>query len=95
MHKIIFSTFLLILIFTISGCDRGDSVKQPKKPLIYEGMPSSELTLTLGQPDSVQQGGTVYNADLNKTQNVEKWYYETRTVVLIDDTIKMPSLKER
>lgn len=63
--------------------------------MVYEGMPVGDLTLTLGSPDSIQAGGTVYNADLSKTQKVEKWYFDARTVVVIDDTVKTPNLNER
>ena len=63
--------------------------------MIYEGMPTTELTQVIGEPDSIQSGGTVYNADYNKSQVVKKWYYSTRTIVVIDDTVKTPQLIER
>ncbi|NEN25022.1 hypothetical protein G3O08_16090 [Cryomorpha ignava] len=86
---------MLILFVSLQACNFSEPEKRKKRPMVYEGMPISDLTLALGAPDSIQNGGSVYNADLNKTQKVEKWYFDTRTVVVIDDTVKTPNLNER
>ena len=79
----------------IASCGSGSPEKRNERPMIYEGMPTTELTQVIGEPDSIQSGGTVYNADFNKSQVVKKWYYNTRTIVVIDDTVKTPQLIER
>ena len=95
MHKFIISGLFLICIISFQACNSAAPDKKKERPMVYEGMPISDLTLTLGTPDSIQTGGSVYNADLSKTQKVEKWYFDTRTVVVIDDTVKTPNLNER
>lgn len=95
MLKPICSGLLLIGLVSLQACNTAGPENKKERPMVYEGMPISDLTLTLGAPDSIQAGGSVYNADLSKTQKVEKWYFDTRTVVVIDDTVKTPNLNER
>lgn|SRR5690554_34798 len=85
----------LIVILSTPGCDFSDPEQRRERPMVYEGMSVNDLTITLGSPDSVQSGGTVYNADLGRTQKVEKWYFDSRTVVVIDDTVKTTNIIER
>lgn len=85
----------VLLTTIIVSCGTGSSDKREERPMIYEGMPTTELTEVIGEPDSIRSGGTVYNADFNKNQVVKKWYYNTRTIVVIDDTVKTPQLIER
>jgi len=87
-----------IIFFMAIGmisCNVGAPEKQRERPMIYEGMPTTELTQLLGEPDSIQSGGMVYNANFDKNLVVKKWYYNTRTIVVIDDTVKTPQLMER
>ncbi len=93
MHKVEIRCFFLgLMLWSCSGS--GDENKK-ERPMVYEGMPVKDLTLILGKPDSIQKGGSVFNADYNKNQLVEKWYYDVRTVVLIDDTVKTTNLEVR
>jgi len=95
MHNPITTFLILLVAIGLQACDFSEPEKKRERPMVYEGMPIEDLTLTLGSPDSIQPGGTVYNADISKTQKVEKWYFDTRTVVVIDDTVKTPNLNER
>ena len=94
-YKLRFIGIGIALTTIMVSCGTGGTEKRQERPMIYEGMPASELTEVIGEPDSIQSGGTVYNADYNKNQIVRKWYYNTRTIVLIDDTVKTPQLIER
>lgn len=86
---------IALMAVGIVSCNTGSSENRNVRPMIYEGMPATELKEVIGEPDSIQSGGTVYNADFNKSQIVKKWYYNTRTIVVIDDTVKTPQLIER
>lgn len=94
-YNLRFFTIAVLLAVGIGSCGTSNPEKRRERPMIYEGMPTTELTEVIGQPDSIQSGGTVYNADLNKSQIVKKWYYNARTIVVIDDTVKTPQLIER
>jgi|SRR5690554_3341063 len=91
----LFRISFVLFAVAIAGCASSGPEKRKERPMIYEGMPTTELTEVIGEPDSIQSGGTVYNADINKSQVVKKWYYNTRTIVVIDDTVKTPQLIER
>lgn len=85
-------TYVLILsALSFSACDTGDPPEEVR-PLVYEGMSAEELRQTLGNPEKTEPGGTVYDANAEKTKVVEKWFYAKRTVVLIDDTVKSPNI---
>lgn len=95
LYRILRNGFLFFSITLFVACQSGGKKEAEIRPLIYEGMPKGELVEILGQPDSVLSGGTVYNADYNKSFPIEKWYYKTRTVMIINDSVKTPQLKER
>lgn len=87
--------FLVFILIACVACKPGGKKDADVRPLIYEGMPKDELIEILGQPDSIVSGGSVYNADYNKNFAIYKWYYKTRTVMIINDSVKTPQLKER
>ena len=62
--------------------------------MVYEGMPANELENVLGKPTNIDSSGSVFDANKGKTIKVQKWYYDKRTVVLIDDTVKTPNLPD-
>ena len=62
--------------------------------MVYEGMPAKDLESTLGEPMKVDSTGSVFDANKGRTLKVQKWYYEKRTVVLIDDTVITPNLPD-
>lgn len=62
--------------------------------MVYEGMPTSELRLVLGEPLSKDSMSTIYLADFGKTVVVEKWSYNKRDVLVINDTIKNPNFTD-
>lgn len=95
MPKYIYSISLLAIGVVFYNCGGNNADTKNLRPMVYEGMPINDLSITLGKPDSIEPGGTIYNADYNKTQKVVKWYYDERTVVIIDDTVKTPNLEER
>lgn len=95
MRKRFVPGLLLMVFIGLQACTFSEPEKKKERPMVYEGMPIEDLTIVLGTPDSIQSGGSVYNADLSKTQKVEKWYFDTRTVVVIDDTVKTPNMNER
>ena len=49
-------------------------------------MSVEELREILGAPDSIQPGGSVYDANSERTKRVEKWFYPKRKVMVIDDS---------
>lgn len=61
------------------------------KQMVHEGMPAGSLRNVLGEPDSTVKGGTVYDVEMGVKKSVERWHYPKRTVVLIDDTVKVPN----
>ena len=95
MRKMTFTIRYFIIALFLFSCTGSGVEPKKERAMVYEGMPANDLTLILGEPDSIQAGGSVYNADYNRTQVVEKWYYDVRTVVLIDDTVKTTNLNER
>lgn len=57
--------------------------------MVYEGMAKSALQEVLGRPDSIGEVQKIYDANRGIQKSVERWYYSKRTVVLIDDTVKV------
>lgn len=81
---------IFILMVLLVSC--GQPKKAPEKPLIYEGMPSKELLNILGNPLSIDSSGRVFNAELREIQKMETWAFPNRIVLIINDTVKDPSL---
>lgn len=63
--------------------------------MVYEGMPINELKDVLGEPQNIDSAGSVYDANLGIKKQVEKWRYEKRTVIVINDTVLKPNLINR
>ena len=84
---------LLTLLASCSSFESGET--QQAKPMVYEGMAVEELKQVLGEPDSTSQGGTIYDVEAGNKKALYRWYYEKRTVVVIDDTVKVPSETQR
>lgn len=85
------TSFTLISCCVAIAACQNEPPPEEQRPMVYEGMPINELRQTLGKPDTIQPGGTVYDANTESTKKVEKWVYEKRTVVVIDDTVKSPN----
>ena len=64
------------------------------RPMVYEGMSVADLREILGEPFAKDSLSTIYMADYGKTVVVEKWSYDKRTVLVINDTIKNPNFKD-
>lgn len=64
------------------------------RPMVYEGMAADELRKVLGEPAQIDTLAPLYSADLEQMVDVVKWQYEKRTVIIINDTIKNPNLKD-
>lgn len=76
------------------GCDHpetGTTHSAETQKMVYEGMPGVDLKNVLGAPDSTAEWGSVYDVEAGRKKAVERWYYPKRTVVLIDDTVKVPN----
>jgi hypothetical protein len=56
-------------------------------------MSSQELESVLGQPNEKDSISSIYLPDQSKTVAVEKWFYDKRVVLIINDTIKVPNVK--
>ena len=81
---IVCSTLLLCV-----SCSNS-SEKIEEKPLVYEGMSKNDLIINLGEPISKDSSSKVYDPVSKKMLAVEKWQYDKRTVLLINDTVKDP-----
>ncbi len=81
---------LFLILPAIVSC-KGESAAPDKDPppLVREGMSAAKLRETIGRPDSVVISGTVYDVELGQKRVVSRWYYPKRTVLLIDDTVKV------
>jgi len=77
------------VVIIVAAC--GERVEEKAKPMVYEGMGLMELETVLGRPDSIVAGGTVYDVEAGKKKSLERWHYTKRTVVVIDDTVKVPN----
>lgn len=83
---------LAVAVATISSTSCSNPNQQDEKPLVYEGMSSQELRDKLGDPLSIDSSGKVYDAQHKKKLILEKWEYEKRTVLIINDTVKDSNL---
>lgn len=59
--------------------------------MIYEGMPVNEVEQLLGRPDSISKNGTIYDVEAGKKKSLYRWHYEKRTIVIVEDTVKVPN----
>ncbi len=87
------AVWLSCIVF--ASCADSTDEKEAVKPMVYEGMPVNELETTLGKPDSVVKGGTVYDVASGRKKKVERLFFKKRVVVAIDDTVKVPDEKKR
>ena len=78
--------FFILAILFIHACRNTE--KKEQKPLVYEGMSISELEGNLGTPISIDSSGEVYSTKLKKKISVQKWTYDKRVVLIINDTVK-------
>ena len=53
-------------------------------------MSKNDLIINLGEPISKDSSSKVYDPVSKKMLAVEKWQYDKRTVLLINDTVKDP-----
>jgi hypothetical protein len=83
--------FVLILSLVLTAC--AEQAQKEPRPLVYEGMPKSELENVLGVPRSIDSTGSVFSAESGKKLKIERWTYEKRTVLIINDTVTQPNIK--
>jgi len=76
----------ILIIALNNSCDSNSEKEQ--KPLVYEGMSASELKNNLGSPISIDSSGEVYSPELKQKISVQKWKYDKRMVLIINDTVK-------
>lgn len=81
---------LLVILFSCSGADSNNDERQA---LVYEGMPKSELLNVLGQPNRIDTTGKIFQTRTNEIQTLERWFYDKRIVVVINDSVKNPNVK--
>jgi hypothetical protein len=79
-------TVLLVCIFFWS-CSPPQN-QEPVQEIVYEGMSKSELRLVLGEPMEIDSSGVIFDALKNKKIRIDRWKYERRTVVLMNDTVQ-------
>ncbi len=84
--------WILLLSILYSNCGQSSSPDEVRK-LVYEGMSSAELRISMGEPLQIDSTGKVYDVRENKNVRIERWEYELRTVVLINDTVKSANEK--
>lgn len=83
-----------LAVLLLTACGPGKEQRESAaRPMVYEGMPAAHLREVIGDPASIEPGGSVYDANTGKTKKVEKWHYDKRIVVIIDDTVKTPNLE--
>lgn len=90
MIKQLFSFFGALFIILAPGCT--SEKPQNEKPLVYEGMSAQELRNNLGEPTSIDSSGQIYDTRYKKKMIVERWRYDKRTVLIINDTVKDSNL---
>ena len=86
------AALLLLLSFILFSCSTSNQESEKQKELVYEGMSSQELEDILGNPNSINSRGEIFNAETMTKMSVEEWIYDKRTVLLINDTVKNPKL---
>lgn len=78
------------VLFILSCGNPEKEIKE--RPLVYEGMSGEELKNVLGLPARIDSLSPIYDGETMKKMPVEKWFYQKRTVILINDTVKNPNL---
>jgi hypothetical protein len=82
----------MCVVISIYSC--GDASNEINSPgLIQEGMSTSEVEKVLGKPEKKDTSGLIYDVESNAMQQVERWQYEKRTIVFINDTLKSSNIK--
>lgn len=84
---VLWSTLFLLSIACSSPSSREKEARTPS--MIDEGMSAESVRKLLGQPDSTESGGAIYDVASGKKKMLERWYYPKRTIVMIDDTVKV------
>ncbi len=79
------------VVVMIWGC--GSPGPEKVRPMVYEGMPKSELRKVLGEPQKIDSSGRIFDVNRNSRTVLEKWIYESRTVVIINDTVKSANIE--
>lgn len=92
-RKIMFAATIAFL--GVSCGTDGSGEEQRVKPMVFEGMPANDLEQVLGEPDSISKGGTIYDVAAGEIKELFRWHYKKRTVVVIDDTVKVPNEVKR
>ncbi len=82
-----------LLILTTLSCGSGDSKETKQRALVYEGMPKTELLKVLGSPNRIDSTGKIFQTETNEMLTLERWFYDKRTVVVLNDTVKTPNVK--
>ena len=62
--------------------------KEPVQDIVYEGMTKYELRQVLGEPLQMDSGRIIFDVLKNKKIRLDRWTYEQRTVVIMDDTVR-------
>jgi|GEM_PF-1968232 len=86
MIPLLSSGLKIAVVLMVAGCSNPEPEKV--RPLIYEGMPKSELRKVLGEPQKIDSSGSVFDVNRNSRAVLERWIYESRTVVILNDTVK-------
>ncbi len=89
-----FWLFMLIALL-LNSCTTSNPSEESARPLVYEGMSAEDLKSVLGNPERRDTSGLVYDAESDTRKRMERWYYDKRTVILINDTVKSSNFRER
>lgn len=82
----------ICVVISIYSC--GDANKEINSPgLVQEGMSTSEVEKVLGKPEKRDTSGLIYDVESDAMQQVERWHYEKRTMVFINDTLKSSNIR--
>ncbi len=79
-----FASILIAIVFW--SCNTAQNEK-PARELVFEGMSKKELRIVLGEPLEIDSSGVIYDVLKNKKIKIDRWKYDQRTVVLINDTV--------
>lgn len=93
MFKQFHSVALFTVVILHLSCSEANSDGENRKTLVYEGMPKSELLNVLGQPNRIDTTGKIYQTRTSEMQTLERWFYEKRIVIVINDSVKNPNVK--